>query len=75
MKVVSCDCINRHHLIARCPACATGTLMTTCKDDFNGIAETNCTECNKLVAFYIVMQERKAWILGQPTEMVSKRVT
>ena len=46
MKVVSYDCIDRHHLIAGCNSCAMGTLMTTCRDDFNGVTETNCTECN-----------------------------
>jgi hypothetical protein len=75
MKVVTYDCVGRYHLIARCPACATGTVMTTCKDDFNGVTETNCTECNKSVALYLIMKERKAWILGQPMEMVSKHVT
>jgi len=75
MKLVSYDCIDRHHLIVRCPACATGTIMTTCKDDFNGVTETNCTECNKSVALYLIMKERKAWILGQPMEMVTQHVT
>jgi len=75
MKVVSYDCIDRHHLIARCPACATGTVMITCKEDFNGVAETNCPDCNKPVAFYLIMKERKAWMLGMPIEMVTKKVT
>jgi len=75
MKVVIYDCVSRHHLIARCPACATGTMMTTCEDDFNGVTETNCTECNKSVALCLIMKERKAWILGQPMEMVAQHVT
>lgn len=75
MKVVSYDCVNRHHLIARCPACTTGTVMITCKEDFNGIAQVNCTECNKLVAFYLIMKERRAWMLAESIEMVTKRVT
>jgi hypothetical protein len=74
-KVVCYDCVNRHHLVARCPSCATGTLMTTCKDDFNGVSETNCVECNETIALYVLMKERRAWILAQPVEMVSKRVT
>lgn len=75
MKVVSYDCVNRHHLIARCPACTNGTVMITCKEDFNGIAEANCIECNKPLAFYLIMSERKAWMLGQPLEMVIKHLT
>jgi hypothetical protein len=74
-KVVCYDCVNRHHLIARCPVCATGTLMTTCSDDFNGVTETNCTECNEAVALYVLMKERRAWILAQSIEMITKRVT
>jgi hypothetical protein len=74
-KVVCYDCVNRHHLVARCPSCATGTLMTTCKDDFNGVSETICVECNETIALYVLMKERRAWILAQPVEMVSKRVT
>lgn len=75
MKVVSYDCIDKHRLIARCPECGKGTTMVTYKGDFNGIAEANCTECNKLLAFYLIMRERKAWMLGMPIEMVTKRVT
>jgi hypothetical protein len=74
-KVVCYDCVNRHHLVARCPSCATGTLMTTCKDDFNGVSETICVECNETIALYVLMKERRAWILAQPVEMISKRVT
>ena len=74
-KVVCYGCVNRYHLVARCPSCATGTLMTTCKEDFNGVTETNCTECNEAVALYVLMKERRAWILAQPIEMVTKRVT
>jgi hypothetical protein len=75
MKLVSLDCIDKHHIIARCPECGTGTTMITCRDDFNGILESNCSECNKLLAFYLIMAERKAWLLGQPVEMVTKKVT
>jgi uncharacterized protein YfbU (UPF0304 family) len=75
MKVISYDCIDKHHVIARCPECGMGISMITCRDDFNGIAETNCSECNKVLAFYLIMEERKAWMLGEPMEMVTKKVT
>jgi len=75
MKVLSYDCIDRHHLIARCPECGKGTAMVTCKEDFNGVAETNCSECNVLLALYLIMRERKAWMLGMPMEMVTEKVT
>jgi hypothetical protein len=39
------------------------------------IAESNCSDCNKPLAFYIIMEERKAWMLGLPIEMVTKKVT
>jgi hypothetical protein len=75
MKVISYDCIGKHHIIARCPECSMGTTMVTCKDDFNGIAESNCSECNKILAFYIIMEEHRAWMLGLPIEMVTKKLT
>jgi hypothetical protein len=75
MKVISIDCIDKHHVIARCPECGVGVTMITCRDDFNGIAEANCSECNKVLAFYLIMNERKAWMLAAPIEMVSKKVT
>jgi hypothetical protein len=49
--------------------------MITCRNDFNGVAESNCSDCNKVSAFYLIMEERKAWMLGMPIEMVSKHVT
>jgi hypothetical protein len=49
--------------------------MITCRDDFNGIAETNCSDCNKVLAFYLIMEEHRAWMLGMPLEMVTKKVT
>jgi hypothetical protein len=52
-----------------------GIAMITCRDDFNGIAETNCSECNKVLAFYLIMEEHKAWMLAAPIEMVTKKVT
>ena len=75
MKVLSYDCIDRHHLIARCPECGKGTAMVTCKEDFNGVVENHCSECNVLLTFYLIMNERKAWMLGMPMEMVAKKVT
>jgi hypothetical protein len=75
MKLVSLDCIDKHHVVARCPECGMGIAMVTCRDDFNGIVESNCSECNRLLAFYLIMAERKAWMLGQPIEMVSKHLT
>jgi len=27
------------------------------------------------VAFYLIMKERKAWMLGMPVEMVTRKVT
>jgi len=75
MKVISYDCIDKHHVIARCPECSIGIAMITCTDDFNGIAESNCSDCNKVLAFYLVMEERKAWMLAAPIEMVTKKVT
>jgi len=75
MKVLSYDCIDRHHLIAQCPQCAKGTAKVDCKEYFNGIAEANCSESNNLLAFYLIMKERKARMLGMPIEMVIKPVT
>ena len=75
MKVVSVDCIDRHHIMARCPECGMGVTMVTCREDFNGIAESNCSDCNKSLPFYIIMEERKAWMLGTPIEIVTKKVT
>jgi hypothetical protein len=49
--------------------------MVTCKKDFNGIAETSCSDCNSPLALYIIMEERRAWMLGTPLEMVTKKVT
>jgi hypothetical protein len=49
--------------------------MITCKEDFNGIAQTNCIECNEPVDFYLIMRERRAWMLAESIEMVTKRVT
>ena len=75
MKVTIYDCIDRHHIIARCPQCGMGSTMVTCKEEFNGILESNCSDCNKPLAFYIIMEERKAWMLGTPIEMSTKKVT
>jgi hypothetical protein len=61
--------------MARCPECGVGVTMITCRKDFNGVAESNCSDCNKVLAFYLIMEERKAWMLGMPIEMVTKKVT
>ena len=75
MKVVSYDCIDKHHIMARCPECGVGVTMITCINDFNGVAESNCSDCNKVLAFYLIMEERKAWMLAAQIEMVTKKVT
>ncbi len=75
MRVISYDCIDKHHIIVRCPECVIGVTMITCRDDFNGIAESNCSDCNKALAFYLIMEERKAWMLAAPVEMVTKKLT
>ena len=68
-KVVVYDCVARHHLVARCPYCASGVLMATCPDDFKGIMESPCSDCSQTVAFYVLMKERKAWLLAEPLEV------
>ena len=72
-KVVCYDCVNRHHLVAACPKCQTGVVVTTCPEDFNGIAETECNDCGATIGFYVVMTERKAWLLAEPVEMVETK--
>jgi hypothetical protein len=69
-KVVCYDCVNRHHLVAACPKCETGVVVTTCPEDFNGIAEAECNDCKAAVGFYVVMKERKAWLLAEPVQVV-----
>lgn len=72
-KVVCYDCVNRHHLVAACPKCQTGVVVTTCPEEFNGIVETECNDCGATVGFYVVMTERKAWLLAEPVEMVETK--
>jgi hypothetical protein len=72
-RVVCYDCVNRHHLVAACPKCETGVLVTTCPEDFNGITEAVCNDCNATVGFYVVMKERRAWLLAEPVEVVSSK--
>ena len=72
-KVVCYDCVNRHHLVAACPKCASGVLVTTCPEDFNGITEAVCNDCNAAIGFYVVMKERKAGLLAEPVEVVSTK--
>ena len=72
-KVVCYDCVNRHHLVAACPMCETGVLVTTCPEDFNGITEAVCNDCNAAIGFYVVMKERKAWLLAEPVQVVETK--
>ena len=72
-KVVCYDCVNRHHLVAACPKCETGVLVTTCYEDFNGITEAVCNDCNTAVGFYVVIKERKAWLLAEPVQVVETK--
>ena len=72
-KVVCYDCVNRHHLVAACPRCETGVLVTTCPEDFNGITEAVCNDCNAAIGFYVVMKERKAWLLAEPVQVVETK--
>jgi hypothetical protein len=48
-------------------------LVTTCPEDFNGITEAVCNDCNATVGFYVVMKERRAWLLAEPVEVVSSK--
>jgi hypothetical protein len=59
--------------VAACPKCDTGVLVTTCPEDFNGITEAVCNDCNATVGFYVVMKERRAWLLAEPVEVVSSK--
>ena len=72
-RVVCYDCVNRHHLVAACPKCDTGVVVTTCPEDFNGITEATCNDCNAVVGFYVVMKERKAWLLAEPVQVVDSK--
>ena len=72
-RVVCYDCVNRHHLVAACPKCETGVLVTTCPEDFNGITEAVCNDCNAAIGFYVVMKERKAWLLAEPVQVVETK--
>jgi hypothetical protein len=72
-RVVCYDCVNRHHLVAACPKCETGVVVTTCPEDFNGITEAVCNDCNATVGFYVVMKDRKAWLLAEPVEVVASK--
>jgi hypothetical protein len=69
-KIVCYDCVNRHHLVAACPKCDTGVVVATCPEDYNGIADSFCNDCSAAVAFYVVIKERKAWLLSEPLEVV-----
>jgi hypothetical protein len=47
--------------------------VTTCPEDFNGITEAVCNDCNATIGFYVVMKERRAWLLAEPVEVVSTK--
>ena len=72
-KVVCYDCVNRHHIVAACPKCDTGVVVTTCPEDFNGITEAECNDCGATIGFYVVMAERKAWLLAEPVQVVGAK--
>jgi len=59
--------------VAACPKCDSGVLVTTCPEEFNGITEAVCNDCNAAIGFYVVMKERKAWLLAEPVEVVSTK--
>jgi hypothetical protein len=48
-------------------------LVTTCPEDFNGITEAVCNDCNAAIGFYVVMKERKAWLLAEPVQVVETK--
>lgn len=75
-RVICYDCvIGRHHLVARCPHCEVGVLLATCGDDTKGIIECTCNDCGNSVAFYVLMHERKAWLLAEPVEIQKPQPT
>lgn len=75
LKTVTCyDCLgNRVHVVARCPKCATGTLMATGDKNYSGIIEETCSDCGDTIAFYVVLPELKAWLLAEPLQMKKAR--
>jgi len=72
-KIVCYDCVNLHHLVAACPKCDTGVVVATCPEDYNGITESLCNDCFAAIAFYVIIKERKAWVLSEPLEVVNAR--
>lgn len=75
LKTVTCyDCLgNRVHVVARCPKCATGTLMATGDKNYSGIIEEACSDCAETIAFYVILPEFKAWLLAEPLQMKKAR--
>ena len=72
-KIVCYDCVNLHHLVAACPKCDTGVVIATCPEGYNGITEGLCNDCFAAIAFYVVIKERKAWLLSESLEIVDAR--
>jgi len=72
-KIVRYDCVNLHHLVVACPKCDTGVVVATCPENYNGITESLCNDCFAAIAFYVVIKERKAWLLSEPLEVVNAR--
>ena len=71
LRTVTCyDCLgNRVHVVARCPKCASGTLMATGDRGYSGIIQEECSDCQQTIAFYVVLPELKAWLLAEPLQM------
>ena len=71
LRTVTCyDCLgNRVHVVARCPKCASGTLMATGDRAYSGIIQEECSDCGQTIAFYVVLPELKAWLLAEPLQM------
>lgn len=69
-KITLYDCVARHHLVARCPYCDSGVFLATCQDDFKGIIESPCSDCGRAVPLYVLMSDRKAWMLAEPVDVV-----
>lgn len=72
-KIMLYGCVARHHLVARCPYCETGVFLATCPDDFRGLIEPPCSDCGQAVPLYVLMSDRKAWMLAEPVEVVKPR--
>lgn len=70
-KVVIYDCVARHHIVARCPYCDSGVLLVTCPDDFKGMLESPCSDCAESVALYVLLKDKKVWLLAEPLQVTT----